>query len=117
MRSDEDFIEILIRRVKATISGTRNSQNATDGSESVTGNSLGKSTIWPMESQSSVMFTPQTDTVPPVFGSSQNSVSLNANNGDINGKTNTEESFKNIDDIDGKGDDRPSLTSMKTILL
>jgi hypothetical protein len=139
MRSDEDFMEILIRRVKATIDGTlhsssprsmRNNLRAVmNGSGQVDGNILST-----LERQSSETFSPQSELEHPVFATSESSISrtgrkngmlsskkkLDLNDYDLeNGKHSSDvsSSSKTIEDVEDVMDDRPSLSSMKTIIL
>ncbi|XP_060558863.1 uncharacterized protein LOC132719139 [Ruditapes philippinarum] len=139
MRSDEDFMEILIRRVKATINETlhsssprsmRNNLRARmNGSGQVDGNILST-----LERQSSETFSPQSELVHPVFATSESSISRTGRkNGTLSSKkkldlndydlenvkhsSDVSSSSETIEDVDDVMDDRPSLSSMKTIIL
>ncbi|XP_053407823.1 uncharacterized protein LOC123547580 [Mercenaria mercenaria] len=138
MRNDEDFIRILIRRVKATISGTRNSlsprssANMATGSKEVTSSLQNDGTRWPLAGHNTDTFSPSMESVSSVFSIKRDSVSrhrsqngtsvsekLSLNNDHVNGKLSSEVNSSSIDTDEDTGtlEDKPSLSSMKTIIL
>lgn len=125
MRKDEDFIEILIRRIKTTISSTRNSISPHSSPSMRPGVLSVPNTMETNGNRVSVVEN-KTDLVnkkihrPDV----KESLLLGSKNGEVhektdafNGKVISDQTYDKLESNTGTQEERPSLTSMKTVIL